>query len=201
MSFLGLWVQILLNHLNSIIIINDNYPFVSRLRFMYLGCRVRYSVERRDRYLTWSSEPMKGLFICRRIGFRSFCTLYIPGTPDAGFLCVCSTTHVTKRDIRNQTNYMQCTQSPWNRRNYISPQENLWLTMFEKKELVCSLCYSKYGTGFPQRIPRNLHCKHTFCTGKFVYSFKLAFTRVRLIFFSPVEKTFFVNLDKNILPT
>lgn len=30
--------------------------------------------------------------------------------------------------------------------------------------MICPLCYSKYGTGFPQRIPRELDCRHTFCT-------------------------------------
>lgn len=30
--------------------------------------------------------------------------------------------------------------------------------------MICPLCYSSYGTGFPQRIPRELDCRHTFCT-------------------------------------
>lgn len=30
--------------------------------------------------------------------------------------------------------------------------------------MFCPLCYSNYGTGFPQRIPRELDCRHTFCT-------------------------------------
>lgn len=36
--------------------------------------------------------------------------------------------------------------------------------MYEKKEMMCPLCYSRYGTGYPQRIPRYLDCRHTFCT-------------------------------------
>ena len=32
--------------------------------------------------------------------------------------------------------------------------------------MICPLCYSRYGTGYPQRIPRDLDCRHTFCTGK-----------------------------------
>lgn len=36
--------------------------------------------------------------------------------------------------------------------------------MYEKTEMFCPLCYSRYGTGFPQRIPRELDCRHTFCT-------------------------------------
>ncbi|RMX36761.1 hypothetical protein pdam_00008971 [Pocillopora damicornis] len=36
--------------------------------------------------------------------------------------------------------------------------------MHEKTDMFCPLCYSNYGTGFPQRIPRELDCRHTFCT-------------------------------------
>ncbi|XP_032238176.2 E3 ubiquitin-protein ligase TRIM33 [Nematostella vectensis] len=36
--------------------------------------------------------------------------------------------------------------------------------MIEKKDLTCPLCYTAYGTGYPQRIPRILDCSHTFCT-------------------------------------
>ena len=39
-------------------------------------------------------------------------------------------------------------------------------SMYEKKEMMCPLCYSRYGTGYPQRIPRDLDCRHTFCTGE-----------------------------------
>ena len=33
---------------------------------------------------------------------------------------------------------------------------------------VCTLCYCKYDMKHPYRVPRKLHCEHTFCTGKYL---------------------------------
>lgn len=54
--------------------------------------------------------------------------------------------------------------------------------MYEKTEMICPLCYSKYGTGFPQRIPRELDCRHTFCTGESRIASIIDFWNSKIIF-------------------
>ncbi|KAK3748803.1 hypothetical protein QZH41_016025, partial [Actinostola sp. cb2023] len=70
--------------------------------------------------------------------------------------------------------------------------------MFEKKELVCFLCYSKYGTGFPQRIPRNLDCKHTFCTDCIKPRLVPAYVNVAKSYVNvpPSHSSSYVDVDK-----